>query len=386
MSGIIAPFELARFNKKRKQMINSEGQPINLLAAAPIGYAPNLNFQDQSVNFENVGVDDKLVVGDKKDNQIELSGANTGSSPTIIPSGIDAAISLNLAGKGAPVTVDSGSVLKVLSTIDTNSSTTGSIQCQGGIMAAKALYNGGDCYFNRTSANFFTLQGAATGQPPHLTASSLAGGDANVNMHIDGKGTGGIRIASHRGNYANVDGSDSGTKTVTYGVGPNSADTDVDVIIKPKGNGNIRVPALWSRAFVSGLTQTIAAGASAEVTLTGMTGLSSSLTLGTTRIQTSGGTNYTQWQIMAVIRFTFDTAGPCYAHAGIFGNAFGSGQAFQYLHTTASSTTKELSIAVNSVFYSGNGNEFWFRFYNDSSAGIATITAVDMSLLRVGAN
>jgi hypothetical protein len=97
-----------------------------------------------------------------------------------------------------------------------------------------------------SAVNYVQVTGAATGQPPAISAQ---GSDGNVNMTLRSKGTGYIGFTSGAGsgillglpngsaNYFTVASSNASSAPILASAG---SDTDIDLTLTPKGTGNVR--------------------------------------------------------------------------------------------------------------------------------------------------
>lgn len=313
-----------------------------------------------------------------------VTAGTTGTNATLEAIG-ETNTGLTLATQGSgPVTT--ASQMKVTNASDTNSNTTGALQVTGGVMVGANLFNGGNCYLNRSSTNFLSLTGATSANSPQILADSLTTTD--VSLDLKGKGAGGIHLPTNRNNYFAIDGSTTGSGTVTLAPSVNSADGVVDIILKPKGaTGTVRVPRLVGRGFVTGLTQTIGPSTSAVVTLTGISGFPTGVTFdGVNKLTFAGGTTYTKWYVSAYIRYKFDTAGAFVGRCLLYGDPFTSGYFGDYVQTQVSATANELVMKVHGPFVVNTGQGIWFKFFNDNAAGTATVTVGDISLHRLAAD
>ena len=112
-------------------------------------------------------------------NQITVGNAATGNGPTILASGDDTNIDLNVSGKGTGALASTGAKLtspKVITGVnDTNGNELVKVTATG------------------SAVNEITVANAATGNDPTLSAT---GDDTNIHLKLSGKGSGGVSVGS----------------------------------------------------------------------------------------------------------------------------------------------------------------------------------------------
>ena len=113
-------------------------------------------------------------------NHVGITNAATGNGPTIEAKGDDTNIDLNVSGKGTGALASTGAKLtspKVITGVnDTNGNELVKVTATG------------------SAVNEITVANAATGNGPTLSAT---GDDTNIDLNIEGKGTGEIKLGSN---------------------------------------------------------------------------------------------------------------------------------------------------------------------------------------------
>ena len=210
---------------------------------------------DDQVDFKLGGVDVlRLNTVLSAVNGIDFTAAATGNAPFFSVFGSDTNVNLDLKPKGT-----GGARF-----LDKN----GNEVLVGADGAASAV-------------NEITVQNAATGNHPVVSAT---GGDTNINLDFQPKGTGGVRLLDKNGNEVLVgaDGTASAVNEITATNAATSAnpklsatggDTNIGLDFQPKGTGGVRlldkngneilVGADGTASAVNELTVTNAAAASA---------------------------------------------------------------------------------------------------------------------------
>jgi hypothetical protein len=110
------------------------------------------------------------TLGNGSANYLVMSGAGTGFGPSITPAGSDTNIALNLYAVG-----------------------TQQVKSQSPLVAELTFDSKGAATIGDTSANYMTFQGNGTGFGPTISAT---GSDTNVQLNLQGKGTGGVDSVS----------------------------------------------------------------------------------------------------------------------------------------------------------------------------------------------
>jgi hypothetical protein len=100
---------------------------------------------------------------------------------------------------------------------------------------------GGDGTTENSVSTFSTVAGTGS------VAVAPDGGDTNVDMHLDGKGTGDVYLASQRNNYFRLLGSNTGTAAVS--VNAIGADANIDINFNSKGTGDTYLVAQRNNYF-----------------------------------------------------------------------------------------------------------------------------------------
>jgi hypothetical protein len=154
-------------------------------------------------------------------NYLRLTNAATGNGPIISALGPDSNIDLRLNPKG-----------------------TGKVVIDGGLQfndsGAEIIYDSaGDELLKFTSpasaVNYFDLGSAATGNAVYLSAN---GDDADIDIDLYPKGTGGVNLAWQSANYISVKGATTGNDVTISAQG---SDANVDIDIQSKGSGNVLI-------------------------------------------------------------------------------------------------------------------------------------------------
>jgi len=217
----------------------------------------------------------RFTGGSTSVNRIELTGAATATAVQLAAAGSDTNVSLNITSKGTSnISLRTGGNQQVL-IINTTSSTnsiglTGStasnavqIAVQGGTNIPIAMISRGTGALQfatqnnvariqfqvadtaGTVVNYVQAAGNITANAPIVSAQ---GTDANINLRIEGKGTGPVDIGRNFANYMSVLGAAAASHPVIQAVG---SDTNVDLRLQPKGTGQLDIVGTAATAAVS---------------------------------------------------------------------------------------------------------------------------------------
>jgi hypothetical protein len=206
-------------------------------------------------------------------NYVQVTGAATGSGPTISAQGSDTNLDLNVTAKGtggARFNVGNGSKYTYLSSDSANN-----FQLIGGVGATNlGIYatGGGSIRFYTASGlleeqlripqtasavNYIQIAGATTGNGPTISAQ---GSDATAQLNLTGKGGSGVVIFNNGTatpitfsttptassvNYLNVTGSVTGFGPKLSALG---SDTNIPLVLQPKGTGALQAQQTDSTA------------------------------------------------------------------------------------------------------------------------------------------
>jgi hypothetical protein len=206
-------------------------------------------------------------------NYVQVTGAATGSGPTISAQGSDTNADLNVTAKGtggARFNVGNGSKYTYLSSDAANN-----FQLIGGVGATNlGIYatGGGSIRFYTASGlleeqlripqtasavNYIQIAGATTGNGPTISAQ---GSDATAQLNLTGKGGSGVVIFNNGTatpitfsttptassvNYLNVTGSVTGFGPKLSALG---SDTNIPLVLQPKGTGALQAQQTDSTA------------------------------------------------------------------------------------------------------------------------------------------
>jgi hypothetical protein len=225
-------------------------------------------------------------------NYVQVTGAATGSSPSVLATGSDASVPLILASKGgSSISFQTNGVSSSIQFLVTHTSSVANyIQTTGSTTgnAAKLLAGGSDTNIDlsfitkgtggvnfqtgATSAtqlrvsdtasavNYVQVTGSVTGNAPIISA---IGSDTNIQLQLQSKGTGLVRFVTGSGlqayvqdiaspiNYLGLSGAGSGgaPKVLVSG-----SDSDIDLSLVPKGAGRVITSATLVAGLISGGT------------------------------------------------------------------------------------------------------------------------------------
>ena len=240
-----------------------------------------------STTTSNVSIGGTLTVGytpDSTTNTVSLFGAATGANANIVAAGVDTNVGLTLAGKGTGrINVNSGADLKLGANIgnssanyvtvsgnaigssptivsdgnDTNVGLTISTKGTGRLSVTSGADLRAGANIGNASANFITLSGTTTTNPPTLVSD---GSDTNVGLVISGKGAGrisvnsgtdlrlGVTIGINSTNWLSFSGTASGFGPTISAAG---SDANVDLRLIALGTGTVTAsPSFASSAGV----------------------------------------------------------------------------------------------------------------------------------------
>jgi hypothetical protein len=222
-------------------------------------------------------------------NRVEISGAVASSPVTVAAAGSDTNVQLNISSKGTSnISMRTGGNQQVL-IINTTSATnsiglTGStasspvqIAVQGGtnIPIAVVSRGTGSIQFATqnsvarvqfevadtagTVVNFVRATGNIASAFPIVSAQ---GSDTNINLRLEGKGTGSVDLSSHLANFLRISGA---ATTISPIVAAAGSDTNVNLRLQPKGTGTVEIgDHLANFLRVAGAATTLAPSLSAQ--------------------------------------------------------------------------------------------------------------------------
>jgi hypothetical protein len=212
-------------------------------------------------------------------NYVQVTGAATGGAPTVISSqGSDAAVNLRLSAKGSS-TLDAQVNSTTRWKINADGSVDSGISASGGI-SFKASATG-------SQVNYLQSAGAVVGSSPILSSQ---GSDTNISQVFQSKGTGAIDLAA---GSSGVNISNGGTVTAITRTASGSAYTSVPSV------------AITAPTTAGGVQATASVG---------------SMFTNTATVQ-SGGTGYTNGDVLTIVGGTAITSAATYTVTGVSGGA-----------------------------------------------------------------
>jgi len=269
-------------------------------------------------------------------NYVQVSGATSGGSPTIVAAGSDANASLAISSKGSSQLYlsagSSGGAVRISTnnseqlTVSGPASAVNRIALKGATTGTSPLFAvaGSDTNINfeygtigsgahnfytfdrnagssnlqmsvshtGSAVNYIQVTGGATGTGPTLSAQ---GSDTNVYLNLVGKGGGGVstlyyhNIGSYYTNYLSVSGTNSGAPTIQALSFTNAS---VDISFVPKGTGNVTTasPLTVTNANVSTSISTGALVVQGGAGIVGDVNIGANLTYGAVPILESSRT------------------------------------------------------------------------------------------------
>ncbi|CAB4142438.1 hypothetical protein UFOVP1414_58 [uncultured Caudovirales phage] len=207
----------------------------------------------------------RVVGGSDVVNRVEVTGVASANPVLIAAAGSDTNIQLNISSKGTSnISLRTGGNQQVL-IINTTSATnsvgltgstasnpvqiavqggtnipivvvsrgTGSIQFATQNTAARVQFEVGDTA--GTVVNFVRATGNVTTAFPIVSAQ---GSDTNINLRVEGKGTGSVDLSSHLANFLRVSGA---ATTISPIVAAAGADANINLRLQPKGTGTVDI-------------------------------------------------------------------------------------------------------------------------------------------------
>lgn len=279
-----------RYSKKRKALIGPDGQPLNLLR---VNDGPTFHtYHQETLEAKNASVEESMIVGDKKDNQIELTGAASGTAPSITVTGSDTNIGLTIETKGsgyvrseAPITVgesdeNSVTIVPAVSGQIPYIGTTGNDATIGLDIRSKGRAAVRFTGEGTASTNCVQIQPAAAGTAASISAIGV---DTIADLRLAGKGSTSYVRADNRFKVATTGENNSIDLIPTDGnyceitTANSVTDPNVSLYITTKGSGLTRVSnkltyegansaAYGELSVLSGTTpQLAAAGSNADI-------------------------------------------------------------------------------------------------------------------------
>jgi len=259
---------------------NTTTKTINIGTAGVSGSITNVNIGSAvsgatgTITFSSGGTQMAITNTASAVNYTQMTGAITGSGPTISAQGSDTNINLNLTTKGTgllSVNTGGGTQFRVVNTssavnyFQVNGGATG---VQPGLRAEGSDTNIGTAFTTKgTGSHFFSTNGFAQTQfvVAHTASAvnyvqvtggvagntpiiSIGGSDANSNLAIRAKGSGGIffqpnslnqlAVASTPSavNYVQVTGAVTGSRPT---ISVQGTDTNISIDLTPKGSGAV---------------------------------------------------------------------------------------------------------------------------------------------------